>query len=458
MTKKADLNFSVLGFDAEVENGSFDLSLSFGNKFDITDAKLGFEQLTFAKNGFALLNCKNDFVVYDGNEWKFPDVLSNISSIVDGDNFDVNTLINIAKKLPYFNSLKFSVPVLGDVSVQEVLNKVDEIRMGLPSAIAQTMQAVNDTTDIIYSVDAKSLRTAFMNIVGSKIEGWIESVDLKLAGISNSEFVNILDAGVVSTFGLKKGVNTFNMVFKPLQTTLDNLSVAGVDLPNVQMGAEIGMSFSFELDESGKISNVDISFDSFQFAAKPSSNPFPSVITYGDDGFVVRYDGKEWKFGGVNFTAPDLSFGTAKDLLKNIPYLEKLNVTIGGKSISLEAFIENVGDFGEILADALQESVELKDAASKTVDLATATLKEKFNSLIQEKESQVNSWIESFKILNGAVEDIFAEGNKWIDILNAQANNLEKWNGFEKLTILVTPKKASWDKLDEESKKKFVKL
>ena len=444
VTKNADLNFSVLGFDAEVENGSFDLSLSFGNKFDITDAKLGFEQLTFKKNGFVLLNRKNDFVAYDGNEWKFPDVLPNISSIVNGDNFDVNTLISIAKTSPYISSLKFSVPVLGEVSVQDVLNKVYEVRMGLPSAIAQTMQAVNDATDILFNVDAQALRTAFMDVVGSKIEGWIDSVDLKLADIANSEFVDILDASVVSTFGLKKGVNTFNMVFKPLQTTLDNLSVAGVDLPNVQMGAEIGMSFSFELDESGKISNVDISFDSFQFAAKPSSNPFPSVIAFGDDGFVVRYDGSEWKFEGVKIKVPEFSFETVTTALSKLPYLQELNIKISDDiSFNVSELLGNAGSLWDSLGEALQHAVDVKNSTVGSIELATKKLQQSFNNLIQDKDAEVKSWLESLKIATGVFTQLEDAADSWIDILNDEGAALETLTGSMDFTIVFAPKKAT---------------
>ena len=401
-------------------------------------------------NGFKLDSGEKEAFVYDidSGKWTLPSKIENIESLFNADIFTISNFIRAAEMVPFLNDLE--IPIAGGVKVVDLASKVDSVGKDISLAVANTMQKADAATGYLYSIDVESLKKAFAEIAKDKCENFLESVELKVAN-SNALISNLLIQNSSSSLiGLKSGKNVFNMTFKPFSKILDKLSVYDIDLPDVTINTEIAVTFSFDIDDSGLMSNFGFGLDLFKIGLKPSgSNP---LLTIADDGFVASFfknnnDEFKWRFDGIDILR-EFSFVSVTSALAQISYLKKLNVTIGDKSFGVDKLIKNVGDLWENFGKAFQGAIDVKNALTDGISLDTATLKESFNNLIQDKQDEINSWLSDIRIVAGSIDKFEDVKNDWIDILSADVSDLALLPSKDySFTVVFTPKAANLDNL-----------
>ena len=435
-------------------NGKFSFNIKIDPNADdfssaITDKELKLESEGLSVNGFKISDQKETLAYnIDSDKWTLPSKIENFESLFNADIFTISNFIRAAEMVPFLNDLE--IPIAGGVKVVDLASKVDSVGKDISLAVANTMQKADAATGYLYSIDVESLKKAFAEIAKDKCENFLESVELKVAN-SDALISNLLIQNSSSSLiGLKSGKNVFNMTFKPFSKILDKLSVYDIDLPDVTINTEIAVTFSFDIDDSGLMSNFGFGLDLFKIGLKPSgSNP---LLTIADDGFVASFfknnNGKfEWDFNGIDVLR-EFSFVSVTSALAQISYLKKLKVTIGDKSFGVDELIENVGDLWENFGKAFQGAIDVKNALTDGISLDTATLKESFNNLIQDKQDEINSWLSDIRIVAGSINKFEDVKNGWIDILSADVSDLALLPSKDySFTVIFTPKAANLDNL-----------
>ena len=437
-----DVDFGGKGkfsFNITIDPSADDISSAFTNK----ELKLESEGLSV--NGFKITDQKETLGYnFSTGKWTLPSKIENIESLFNADIFTISNFIRAAEMVPFLNDLE--IPIAGGVKVVDLASKVDSVGKDISLAVANTMQKADAATGYLYSIDVESLKKAFAEIAKDKCENFLESVELKVAN-SNALISNLLIQNSSSSLiGLKSGKNVFNMTFKPFSKILDKLSVYDIDLPDVTINTEIAVTFSFDIDDSGLMSNFGFGLDLFKIGLKPSgSNPLVTIV---DDGFVASFfknnnDEFKWRFDGIDILR-EFSFVSVTSALAQISYLKKLNVTIGDKSFGVDKLIKNVGDLWENFGKAFQGAIDVKNALTDGISLDTATLKESFNNLIQDKQDEINSWLSDIRIVAGSIDKFEDVKNDWIDILSADVSDLALLPSKDySFTVVFTPKAAN---------------
>ncbi|MBQ2560584.1 MAG: LEPR-XLL domain-containing protein, partial [Fibrobacter sp.] len=416
VSKSIDSSLDVGGVEINLDNGKFDFAASIsgdtdnGFSFNKCGAALTYDEISLAVAGTSLVKLDAGEFSYANGEWTLPNEFKNISSIFEGDDFDFGTILNIASNVPYLDNVKFTLPGIGECSLQDVLSKVNDFRTALPYAIAQTAEKVNGVTDVLCRVDAQALHTAFSNILTSNIDGLLETVNLKLSDMDDNSFVNILNSNVAGVFDLKQGTNTFNVVFKPIHTNLDKFSIMGVDLPDVDVNSEIGFSFSVVLDDEGVITSFDVSFDSFKFGIAINES-IPEGLPFVIEGneVSISWNGDEWEY-----TIPEISLNDDFSLATvlrgissaNLPILDRLKIPVGNKEYSVLEIASKVEKIWSYAPGTIYNCVEqIENAVDQGVaqfKLNLDQLRSSLTSLVSEELTELEAFVQCISVVGNA--------------------------------------------------------
>ena len=466
VSKSIDSSLDVGGVEINLDNGKFDFAASIsgdthsGFTFNKCGAALTYGEVSLAVAGTSLVKLDAGEFSYANGEWTLPNEFKNISSIFEGDDFDFDTIFNIALNVPYLADVKFTLPGIGECTLHDVLSKVNDFRTALPYAIAQTAEKVNGVTDVLCRIDAQALHTAFSNILTSNIDGLLETVNLKLSDMDDNSFVNILSSNVAGAFDLKKGTNTFNVVFKPIHTNLDKFSIMGIDLPDVDVNSEIGFSFSVVLDDEGVISSFDVSFDSFKFGIAINES-IPEGLPFVIEGneVSISWSGEDWEY-----TIPEIKWNdgfSLETVLKglksaNIPFMDKLSFNIGTKSYKILDIAQNVNNYWGLVSGSLTSSLDSEVIANKIV-LNLDMLRNKLYESMTQKKGQLDNFIKNIEIVK---TELFNVAEQKINVFDSAIESaaeygesmmnkfIELASGENKITVVFSPTQLKMNNID----------
>ena len=352
---KLDLSLSVTS--NESQNIKCDLSY---NSLDVlNDSKVIVHSLTSGK--FELANGK----------WVEPVELKNVASSVGFDAFSLSEKLHIDEKfdIPYVGKLEVAS---ASYSAYDILKIVDEIRTNVMLALQGKVSLVGTTLQLnIEEVNAKleSLNSSLKSLNSASASSFLSSLNIKIGqksydllkkwddlkkDTSDSSVVALGSDSFEIEFRLKKASQDVNF---------DALSFKGTSINTV-------VSVNVKVEQNG--ASFDTSFKSFVFELPDITADKTAEDASGAEELAVRVEDEFLKISitesGVNTNVNfdeyiDLLFEPLNfdsDILENvdIPYIDKLNFSLGGMNVDVNKIINSIDDYNRIAQKYLDLSID----------------------------------------------------------------------------------------------------